>query len=393
MTNSREIFSPNFWIAVICTLLATIPFELPSNNTAITTLFSFSVMFGLLLHSEATAKLSLSIKILIWAAFLSAILIVSNFKYPSDFAISLSVLTPAVILLAGIAWRSARTLNVIDAVIAINMFFLYLQLTYYFISGNIIEFHTLLFPFSSSRVGEFIGVIRLGGLHIEPGTYSAFVFALLLARHLLGGAPSDKIFFLAGLSLIVTFSAWGIIAGLVVFSVIILSRSHQSKRNKIIVVSGMLFLTALVQYSTIFYFLADYTLQRFEPSAGSASYRIEVFSVLVQELPTYILIGRPFEEVFCAECISPQDLGVFSQLIVRLGATSSLIVFVYALRPYLFTSFPTLILVLFFFTGKYDLAEPIFWFVLGLAFNGRRRFEEYAAKKRVRRRSFSPQSP
>lgn len=360
---------------MICTILATTPFELSSENLALTTIFQFSVLLGLFFYLESPAIRSAHIRCLVWAGILYTVLIVSNIQSPKNFAIALSVLAPATILLAGFAWQSSRTLKVIDAVIAINIFFLFLQIAIFLVSGNIAEFHKLLFPFSSSRVGEFIGIVRLGGLHNEPGTYSAFIFALLVARHLLGGWPSDKIFFLAGFSIMITFSAWGIVAGFVVFLVAILSAGRQGSRSKTIAIASLILLAAVVLSSTYFDLLGNYIDQRFDSSQGSASYRSEVFSVFVQELPTYMLIGRPFTEAFCMYCISPQDLGVFSQLIVRLGALTGFAVLVFAARPYLMTSFPTLILVAYFFTGKYDLGDPVFWFVLGLALCGRKSIE------------------
>jgi hypothetical protein len=191
----------------------------------------------------------------------------------------------------------------------------------------------------------------------------------------LGALPSDRIFLLAGFSLMMTFSAWGIIAGFVTFLVAMLSKSYQRKRNKVLAVAGLMLLATFVVFSSYFDLLTNYIDQRFDTSKGSASYRSEVWSVFVQELPTYALIGRPFAEFFCSDCISPQDLGVFSQLIVRLGAVTGLIIMVAAVRPYLLTSLPSLILVTFFFTGKYDLGDPVFWFVLSLAFSGCRPIE------------------
>lgn len=375
MTDSKLTPSLSFWIAVICTILATTPFELTSENTVFTTLFPFTVMFGLLFHLEARARRYLSNNHLIWAAVLFAALMITNIGTPKQYAIALSVLAPAMILLAGFARQSARILKVIDAAIAINVTFLLIQIFIYLVSGNIIEFHTLLFPFSSSRVAEFIGLVRLGGLHNEPGTYSSYIFALLVSRHLLGGAPSDKIFFISGFSLIITFSAWGMLAGLIVLMAAFLSRGYKNKRSRIVAIIGFTLATAFVLSSSYFDLFANYIDQRFDTSKGSASYRSEVFSVFVDELPTYMLIGRPFAEAFCAHCVSPQDLGVFSQLIVRLGALTGSIFLFAAVRPYLRTSLTTLILVAFFFTGKYDLGDPIFWFVLSLAVSGRKQIE------------------
>lgn len=367
MINSKTSTSLGFWISVICTTLAAIPFELQSKNAAaISTIIPFFLMFFLFFYSKAFVGGIISAKSALVAVFVSIMLIISNLRAPGNYALADSILAPSIIILAGFARINPRTLLVIDKVIAINLFFFATQIFIYLVSNEIVEFHSLLFPFSSTRVVEFLGIIRFSGLYNEPGTYSAFMFSLLAARYLLGAQPTDKIFYLTGFSLMVTFSAWGMVAGSIVIMVA-LFHNIPIRPYVVIFMVAMALLVIVTLPIEYFDFIKSYIEYRFDTSHGSASYRMESFQFFIKEFPTYMLIGRPFSEQFCPQCISPQDLGVFSQLIIRLGLPAGLVILFFSLRAYLFNSFFGLVLLLIFFTGKYDLGDPIFWFVLGIS--------------------------
>ena len=123
-------------------------------------------------------------------------------------------------------------------------------------------------------------------------------------------------------SFALTFSIWGITAFLIgMIAVTISAISNKRPMGKfllssLIVVSG--FLIVLVTTSQLEPFLS-YLQVRLDWTQGSASYRLIAFNELVATFERYSLIGMPMSEQFCAGCQSPQDLGIWSQIIIRFG--------------------------------------------------------------------------
>ena len=170
-------------------------------------------------------------------------------------------------------------------------------------------------------------------------------------------------------SFALTFSIWGIAAFLAGMIAVTIS-AFPNKRlmgkfllASLIVVSG--FLIVLFTTSLLDSFLS-YLQVRLDWTEGSASYRLISFNELVATFERYIPIGMPMAEQFCAGCQSPQDLGVWSQIIIRFGIFAAALVFVVSIVSAWKHSAMMVILVLFAFTGKYDVSEPITWLFLAL---------------------------
>ena len=128
---------------------------------------------------------------------------------PGNWALAVGVLGPLTMLFGILSARQQKLFAVVDVVLMINLAALSIQFLYYVWAGELLQIHTLLFPSSASRVGDFLGFVRLGGLHLEPGTYANFMYALVVLRVLLGGALTDRLSILMLISIALTFSAWG----------------------------------------------------------------------------------------------------------------------------------------------------------------------------------------
>ncbi|NDK36733.1 hypothetical protein [Rhodovulum sulfidophilum] len=357
------------WLAVLGVLIATTPSETVSGEPDILVIAPFLALVlavPYLLQSRTnTVPLGLVLYLLI-VAFAFAI---SNLAMPGNWALSVAVLGPFTMLFGFFAAHPQKLRAVIEAILVINLAALALQVLLYMSVGEIVDLHALLFPWSESRSGEFLGFLRLSGLHLEPGTYSAYLYVLVVFRVLLGGALTDRLSLLMLASFALTFSAWGIAAFLTGMIAIALSAFSNKRLMGKILLSGFIvvscFLVILFTTNLLEPFMS-YLQIRLDPTQGSASYRMIAYNELVATFDRYIPIGMPMAEKFCAHCQSPQDLGIWSQIIVRFGICAAVLVFVVSIVAAWKHSLMMVTLVLFAFTGKYDVSKPITWLFLAL---------------------------
>lgn len=358
-----------FWLAVLGVLLATTPSENVSGDSGTLVILQFLALVLAAPYFLYPRTNTVPLGVVLYALIVAFAFTLSNLAMPGSWALSVAILGPFTMLFGVFSVHQKKLIAVIDAVLVINLSALVFQFLFYIFTGEIVHLHTLLFPLSESRAGEFLGFVRLSGLHLEPGTYSAYLYILVVFRILLGGALTDRISLLMLASFALTLSVWGIAAFLTgMISVAFLAFSNKRLMGKIllsgyIVVGGcvvVLFTTNLLEP------VLSYLQIRLDPTQGSASYRRIAFNELVATFDRYVPIGMPMAEKFCATCQSPQDLGIWSQIIVRFGICVAVLVFLVSIVSAWKHSVVMVILVLFAFTGKYDVSKPITWLFLAL---------------------------
>jgi hypothetical protein len=192
---------------------------------------------------------------------------------------------------------------------------------------------------------------------------------MVVFRILLGGHITDIVSILILVSLALTFSTWGIFAFLTAMIGIAISVFSKKRRKSkapipitIALTVGMLFFYATNMVDPAL----EYILGRLDYTQGSANFRVIAFEDLVNTFDAYIPLGLPMQQKFCPTCQSPQDLGLWSQMIVRFGALAAVIVLAVSLISAWRHSPTMLLLVAFAFTGKYDLNHPIVWMFFSL---------------------------
>ena len=358
-----------FCLAVLGVLIATTPAENASGDSDILVIAHFLALVLTIPYFLQLRTNAMPYELLIYALIVASAFVLSNLQMPGYWALSVAVLGPLTLMFGAFAAHPQKLRGVIDAILIINLAAFAFQWLVYLVSGEIFHIHTLLFPFSESRSAEFLGFLRLGGLHLEPGTYSAYLYLLVVFRIILGGAITDRISLLMLVSFALTFSVWGIAAFLTGMIAVTFSAFSNGRRMRkalfpaSIAVSGflvLLFMTGLLEP------VLSYLQVRLDPTQGSASYREIALSELIATFDRYVPIGMPMAEKFCAPCQSPQDLGVWSQIIIRFGVFAAVLIFVVSILSAYKHSALMVILVLFAFTGKYDVSKPITWLFLGL---------------------------
>jgi hypothetical protein len=358
-----------FWLAVLGVLIATTPSENASGNAGNLVILHFLALIIAVPYLPPSPKKPVPMGLILYTLVVPCALVISNLAMPGTWALAVAVLGLFTMLFGVFVADQQKLRAVIDAVLIINLAALICQFVFYLAEGEIVHLHTLLFPLSESRSGVLFGVPRLSGLHLEPGTYSAFLYVLVVFRVLLGGAITDRLSLLMLASFALTFSVWGIAAFLtgmiaVVFSVLL----NKRRIGTILLLTFMLLVGCLVFLfkGNLLETVLAYIQLRLDPTQGSASYRIIALNELVATFNDYVPIGMPMAKKFCADCHSPQDLGVWSQIIVRFGIFAAVLVFVVSIVSAWKHSVVMVLLVLFAFSGKYDVSKPITWLLLAV---------------------------
>ena len=193
-----------------------------------------------------------------------------------------------------------------------------------------LELHRLLFPVSAARVGEasFAGVIRVGGFHLEPGTYCTWVAMLIVMSRLLSGR-FWIVEWVAMLSMLLTYST----AGFIYVSLIIFWNGIDVM--KLGSVKGIGMLVSLVFAGGIIFSAlgADqYLLARFglnigqfsqEAGADSLEWRRDAWDVYRALPVSEKLIGIGHAAEICEICYF-DDIGFLPNMYIRGGVLGAL---------------------------------------------------------------------
>lgn len=359
-----------FWLSVLGVLVATTPSEQVLFNSSFMLVVHFLALFVAIPNISTSRPRAVKPVVIFYLLIIPFILSLSNVADPSLWAVSFIILGAVTMLLLTFFVKSESLIEVIDAVLAINLIVFCIQFLVFFTTNELIQPHLWLYPGSASRSGEFLGFVRLGGLHTEPGTYSSFLYLLVVFRNLLGGRLTDRISILMLISFAATFSAWGIIAfltGFLSIAISVFSNKRSEGANGLIFISILLMVSSFVLFNTnLLNPVLEYIQARMDTTQGSASYRQQAFDELIIRWDDYFFIGLGMSKEFCGACYSPQDLGLWSQMIVRFGFLSAVFMITVSLISAWKHSLSMCILVAFAFTGKYDLSKPIVWMFFAL---------------------------
>ena len=167
---------------------------------------------------------------LVWALLLGSYLILVNIGSTVQTMFAMVwIFLASVVFVSVWSAESRRTIliNALDIVIVTFIAFLVLQAMYYGLTGVMVDFHNLLFPFSQARLFQTQDSLwRFTGHQIEPGTYANWMYALVLLRALASGNLFSRISFAGVASILITTSFWG------VFAVIFFVLAYLLRKNK-----------------------------------------------------------------------------------------------------------------------------------------------------------------
>ncbi|TIP30109.1 MAG: hypothetical protein E5X67_03250 [Mesorhizobium sp.] len=283
------------------------------------------------------------------------------------------------------AWRE-RLEFLLRAYLVFNVAGLVLALAILLLSGQIVDLHGMVFPFSASRAGVMMNQVRLSGFQIEPGNYSNAVYVLVLIRCLFRRRIANLLDLFAVLSTLSTLAAWAVVGAvvyLVCFAIefTILNRQVPKILRVAIVLFSVSLLSMAIPLVAPQFFGSQYVEYfsdrfRFEEGKGSGYYKDQAFRAWQDSLGDGMLIGSPLPATFCDYCVSPQDLGLVFNMFFYIGIIPTLLILLVSFMQ-IFRIWGTIFVLLFcpFLVIKFFFYDPMVWLTFGVIIFERRRYE------------------
>lgn len=276
--------------------------------------------------------------------------------------------------LLGHGERLARFSLVLDYLLLFWLLSLVFQVVFYFATSSILDVHGFFHPSSAARIPTIGNLVRFTGVHIEPGTYSNWIFGLVLLRAVVSGRLYDKLALAAMASTALTMSAWGALAIGVYFSslAIAILRSLDSRLvGRLLVFVGLfaVFMVYLAgKYFDELWDFSQYLLARSELEDASGASKVTAFSGFVALILDVAVLGKSLNFDFCGGCLSPQDAGVFINLAVRGGVVFTVFLFgVIGLALVRVGGGAASLLLGPLAGAKFYYFDPIFWLIFGFS--------------------------
>lgn len=266
---------------------------------------------------------------------------------------------------------TSQFLKALDVVLIVWAVMFLVQLAVYLATGQILEFHSMIFSFSEARYSTAMGnIYRLTGPHIEPGTYSAWVYGLALVRMTVGARMLTPSTVLALATLPLTLSAWGMLVATTFVIVAIIMAATRMQRlwsaGALLLLCGL----ALYFYGGRFSEVQAYFLERANLVDASGQSKAWAYSDFLRDFSQYVLWGKNFKYDYCGGCLSPQDAGIGLNFVVYFGLPFILWAGFMILRSAFRRGGWALVLFsLPLFFAKYFIWEVLFWIIFLLSFD------------------------
>lgn len=281
------------------------------------------VLVGVALFSIREVRLGYSL-VLVFVLFYFLVLSAISFSL-RYFVASAAVVAAFFWALAYFQSSSFRNASVLalDLLIYVSMFFLVLQFMEYYLTGKLFDYHNLLFPWSEARLPLWSSLARVGGVYIEPGTYSNWIYTFLLLRLFMEKEVGSLMVPFVAITMIFSMSAWGVIIGVFVLAVYLVKGLDYKLAALIVAILGGFALGAtLVDFGDVVHFLENRAFY-----SGSRNVRDDAVEEFLKILPDVLVFGLGFGRVFCVDCLSPQDAGVVISAVSVYGLIFSALFF------------------------------------------------------------------
>lgn len=245
------------------------------------------------------------------------------------------------------------------------------QLALFIALGEILDVHNFFFPYSEQRTEVVVdGLVRLGGIHIEPGTFSNWLFGVLILRSILVGDVFDRINIVGFIGLPASLSVWGFIATVFVIAAYFLQKRRAISKGVVAILSlGIVLGTLEVSYG----FVSDiqiYLESRSGVESSSTSTKYDAYSSFGSEAHKFVLVGQDVTYNFCESCWSIQDAGVSVNLATKIGIFFTIFIFaLFGIGIYTCAGLSVLVLIIPMLWSKWFYWDPLFWLVVFFAFS------------------------
>ncbi len=361
-----------------------IPYEV-GGNSSLSLFLRLIVIVTLTLYLFFLSKLYKKTNIIVLLFIISFYSLLSSIISASLylFVFLTSILSEFVIanILRYNSYIRKRFIFSLKCLIFLSTAMLFLQEFYYITHYSVLKLHEFFYPFSQARFEEIdcLELVRLGGLYIEPGTYSNYMYIFLITYIFVDKKHSVLLVFLAIISLIVSMSVWGVLCGfylLIIYGIKTLWSASVIKKIFIIpilcivITYGAMYKTEDISDTPVFIFIQN-KLQMETPSGHS---KLTVIKRFKEKISSYVLLGDGFASQLNYDIDSPQDAGFSINFAIVFGIMFTLfisIIYSYSLIKYknlfiLTASLPILI-------GKIYYWEFSFWLLFFLVVYGKRK--------------------
>ncbi len=365
-----------------------IPYEV-GGNSSLSLLLRLIVIITLTVYLFFLSKLYKKTNIIVLLFIISFYSLLSSMVSASLylFVFLTSILSGFVIanILRYNSYIRKRFIFSLKCLIFLSVLMLFLQIFYFTRHYYVLKLHEFFYPFSHARfeVVDYLELVRLGGLYIEPGTYSNYMYIFLIIYVFMDKKHNILLVFFAIISIIASMSAWGILCGfyfLIIYSLKILIGASMIKKILVIpilipvVVYGIInFNVEDISESPTFIFIQN-KLKMKTPSGYS---KVMVFKRFKENISNYIFLGDGFASQVNSDIDSPQDAGFLVNFAIVFGIIFTffmLILYSYSLIKLkewfiLVASFPILISKIFYWGFS-------FWLLFFLVVYGKRKVKK-----------------
>lgn len=211
----------------------------------------------------------------------------------------------------------------LEVLLAASSLALILQVVIWKGTGEIVRIHEIVFPMSEARVEDHEYFARMGGVYIEPGTFSNWSCLLALVYRFLVPKPRTWLMILVGSAMVISLSAWGVAAGA---TMVLLSVFGSLRRGSLAAVplvgASALAVTLLFSTDVLDFFEAKSSLE-----SDSGDSKIVALNEFIRIFSNILLFGQGFAPDFCRSCLAPQDAGILIGFSVVFGVLVSALVF------------------------------------------------------------------
>jgi len=247
----------------------------------------------------------------------------------------------------------------------------------FFATGNVLDLHGIVFP-HASRTEAHAAFVRLAGLYNEPGTYSQWTLMALYLLALARGQLISLWHFLITISVLFTFSLWGVVAvGIFFFAFLVAAIMTQGIGTKFKHLLGVLALSLLVGAGAMLVSpdmrdaVVEFLIQKASLTTESGNDKVASAEFFAENFSSVILLGQPLDPGFCPQCISPQDAGLGLTATYYVGfASFAALILAFLVRTMRLWNLSFVVPVLLVLFWKAHVYEPLLWIIFGFVFRG-----------------------
>ncbi len=280
----------------------------------------------------------------------------------------------------------SKFLTALKWLIILSVTLLVLQYIILMLTGNIFQIHSIVFPFSEARTMEdaMFGLYRMGGMYIEPGTYSNMMYIFLILYMILSQRTDSLLLYIGAASIILTASVWGLVFGLYMLVILLFIKLIKIKEVSIIkrVFSTLVLIS--ISFAGTSYILESsllkYAEHKIKTDNPSVDAKELAFSRFQESYDDFLIVGEGFNPEFNIGIPSVQDAGLLLNLTVVFGVLASLIIMaVYLVSILRCCSWVMLLVSLPILTSKLFYTDRVFWLLFFVVIFGAYKKSKYIA--------------